>query len=236
MTSGSAVPLRPGTDPRLRAEPIPAPLRVAQNGPVPIQAVIFDIGGVLEVNPRTGWARQWATRLKMDAAEFERRLDAIWSPGSIGAAGLEAIERQTAAAFGLDEAVLQALMSDAWSEYVGSLNRDLTAYFTGLRPRYKTGILSNSFVGAREREQAAYGFEDICDALVYSHEEGCLKPDPRIYRTVCDRLEVAPEAAVFLDDVQTNVEGARAVGMAAVRFSSNARAIAELEALLTGSR
>ena len=210
----------------------PGPLRAAQNGAVRIQAVIFDIGGVLEVNPRTGWAKRWAARLSMDAADFERRLDAIWSPGSIGATGLEAIERQTATAFGLDQAALQALMTDAWSEYVGSLNRDLTAYFTGLRPRYKTGILSNSFVGAREREQAAYGFADICDALVYSHEEGCLKPDPRIYRIVCARLEVAPEAAVFLDDVPANVDGARAVGMAGITFSTNAQAISELNALL----
>jgi hypothetical protein len=36
----------------------------------------------------------------------------------------------------------------------------------------------NSFVGAREREQALYGFKDMCDVIVYSHEVGWLKPDP----------------------------------------------------------
>ena len=103
------------------------------------------------------------------------------------------------------------------------MNRDLTAYFTALRPRYKTGILSNSFVGAREREQAAYGFADMCDVIVYSHEEGCLKPDPRIYRIVRDRLDVAPAAAVSWDDAHENVEAARAVGMAGITFATNAR-------------
>ena len=199
---------------------------------MPIEAVIFDIGDVLEVNPRTGWPSRWATRLSMDVADFKQRLVAIWAAGSVGAAGLEAIEGQTAAAFGLDQTALGALMTDAWSEYVGRLNRDLAAYFTDLRPRYKTGILSNSFVGAREREQAAYGFADMCDVIVYSHEEGCLKPDPRIYRIVCDRLDVPPAAAVFLDDVQENVEGARAVGMAGITFATNAQAISELNALL----
>ena len=72
----------------------------------------------------------------------------------------------------------------------------------------------------------------MCDVIVYSHEEGCLKPDPRIYRIVCDRLDVAPAAAVFLDDAQENVEGARAVGMAGITFATNAQAISELNALL----
>ncbi len=123
-------------------------------------------------------------------------------------------------------------MDDAWSEYVGSLNQELADYFSRLRPCYKTGILSNSFVGAREREQAAYRFAEMCDVIVYSHEEGYLKPDPRIYRIVCDRLGVAPEAAVLLDDVQANVDGARAVGMRAVTFATNDQAIAEIQALL----
>lgn len=124
-------------------------------------------------------------------------------------------------------------MDDAWSEYVGTLNQELADYFIRLRPRYRTGILSNSFVGAREREQALYRFGEMCEVIVYSHEEGCLKPDPRIYRAVCERLEVAPEAAVFLDDVQENVDGALAVGMKAIRFRDNAQAMTELGALLS---
>ena len=42
-------------------------------------------------------------------------------------------------------------------------------------------MLSNSFVGAREREQQAHGLEDMCDVIVYSHEAGFVKPDAQIY-------------------------------------------------------
>jgi epoxide hydrolase-like predicted phosphatase len=198
-----------------------------------VRAVVFDIGDVLERNPRTGWEARWAARLDMDVEAFERFLDRVWSPGSIGAATLEEIERQTTDELGLDSATLAALMDDAWREYLGTLNRELAEYFTGLRPRYKTGILSNSFVGAREREQEAYGFERMCDAIVYSHEAGVIKPDRRIYELVCDRLGVAPEEAILLDDVQANVDGARAIGMSAIAFANNAQAIAELEVHLT---
>lgn len=196
--------------------------------------MIFDIGGVLEINPRTGWPGRWARRLQLDPQSFDRRLDEIWTPGSTGASSLEAIEREIETAFGLDGATRAALMDDAWSEYVGTLNHELAEYCSHLRPGYRTAILSNSFVGARGREEELYGFGELCDVVVYSHEEGCLKPDPRIYHAVCDRLGVAPEAAVLLDDVQENVDGAIAVGMKAIRFRENAQAIGELDVLLSG--
>jgi epoxide hydrolase-like predicted phosphatase len=198
---------------------------------VPIQGVVFDIGGVLEVTPRTHWQQRWAARLGMPAAAFEARAEPIFAPGATGAVALEEIERQTAEAFDLDEADVAALMDDLWTEYVGTLNAELAAYFAGMRPRHRAGILSNSFVGAREREQALYGFADMCDVIVYSHEVGWLKPDPRIYHAVCERLGCAPEHVVLLDDVATNIEGARAVGMRGVLFMDTGQAISDLEAL-----
>ncbi|MGZ4293575.1 MAG: HAD family hydrolase [Solirubrobacteraceae bacterium] len=201
---------------------------------MPVRAVILDIGGVLEVNPRTGWPARWGGRLGLEADAFEAQLDAIWGPGATGAATLEEIERLTAEAFGLSDAALAELMDDAWSEYVGTLNEALADWFAGLRPRYRTGILSNSFVGAREREQELYGFAEMCNTIVYSHEVGWLKPDPRIYHAVCGELGVTPQDAVFLDDLPANVEGARAVGMRAVTYVDTDEAIAELNVQLAG--
>jgi epoxide hydrolase-like predicted phosphatase len=203
---------------------------------MPVRAVVFDIGGVLEVNPRTGWAERWARRLGKAADDFVARLDAMWAPGNVGAATVEEIEARTAEAFGLSDGALAELMNDAWGEYVGTLNEGLAVWFAGLRPRYRTGILSNSFVGAREREQELYGFEDMCDAIVYSHEVGWMKPDPRIYHEVCRQLGVLPEDAALLDDVPENVAGARAIGMRGVTFRSTEQAIADLAVQLAAPR
>jgi putative hydrolase of the HAD superfamily len=104
------------------------------------------------------------------------------------------------------------------------------------RPRYRTGILSNSFVGAREREQAAYGFEDLVDEIVYSHECGLSKPDPAIYALACEPLRVVPEQMIFLDDLEPNVAGARQAGIHAVLYEDNAQAIRDIEALLADHR
>ncbi len=197
-----------------------------------IRAVVLDIGGVLEHTPPTGHTRGWEEELGLERGEIDRRLHAVWRGGSLGTLTEEEVVRAVATELRLDDADLDRFFRGVWDEYLGTANGELIEWFGALRPRYRTGIVSNSFVGARERERERYGFEDLTDVLVYSHEVGVAKPDPAIYRMICDRLGVAPEEVVFVDDREEAAEGARAVGMAAVVFRDNTQAIAEVEALL----
>src|SRR6202020_2402707 len=105
----SRVPLMPGG-----RRPVAS---ILQNARILIDAVIFDIGDVLEINPPTGWQQRWSQRLGLDLDEFERRLGELWAQGPTGGQDLASVERETAAAFGLDDACLRALMDDVWEEY-----------------------------------------------------------------------------------------------------------------------
>ncbi|MEM7521025.1 MAG: HAD family phosphatase [Pseudomonadota bacterium] len=58
------------------------------------------------------------------------------------------------------------------------------------------------------------------DVLVVSGQEGVMKPDPAIFHLLCERAKVAPSDCIFIDDGMHNVEGARAVGMDGVQFTS----------------
>lgn len=198
-----------------------------------IRAVVFDIGGVLEITPDLGLTERWETRLRLPAGELNQRMHDVWAAGSIGTITEGDVHQAITDRLGLDGQQLAAFMADFWREYLGTANTQLIEYARQLRPRYRTGILSNSFVGAREREQAAYGFEDLVDEIVYSHEAGMSKPDPRIYALTCARLDVRAEETVFLDDTGRCVDGAREAGMHAVRYQDNAQAIEEIEKLLT---
>jgi putative hydrolase of the HAD superfamily len=197
-----------------------------------IRAVVFDIGGVLEIAPHTGWDARWSERLGLSPAEFDQRTDEIWRDGARGQASLAEVHTRLAAALAVDTSTVDALMADMWTSYLGTLNAELVEYVRRLRPRYRTGILSNSFVGAREHEQNAYGLTDLVDEIVYSHEVGFGKPDPRVYALTCERLGVRAEEIVFLDDVRMCVEGAAAYGMHAILFQNNAQAVADIEARL----
>jgi epoxide hydrolase-like predicted phosphatase len=201
-------------------------------GDMTIEAVVFDIGGILEITPDLGWAPAWESRLGLAAGEIGERMADAWRGGEIGTVSEAEVRQAARERLGLDEGQLAQFMADLWRDYLGTANTELIAYARRLRPRYRTGILSNSFVGAREREQAAYGFEDLVDELVYSHECGLSKPDPRAYALVCSRLGVEPAQTVFLDDHGSNVDGARQAGLHAVLYSDNAQAIGDIEGLL----
>ena len=197
-----------------------------------VQAVVFDIGGVLEITPDLGWGPAWESRLGLAPGELGERMADVWRGGSIGTVTEAEVHQAARDRLGLDERQLGEFMADLWRDYLGTANTELIEYARRLRPRYRTGILSNSFVGAREREQQAYGFEDLVDEIVYSHESKMGKPDPRIYALACARLHVAPEEAVFLDDHDPFVTAAREAGLHAVRYQDNAQAIADIEELL----
>lgn len=92
----------------------------------------------------------------------------------------------------------------------------------------KTGLISNSW-GLGIYDRAPTG---LFDAAVISGEVGMHKPQPGIYTLACERLEVEPEAAVFVDDLRENCDGAEAVGMTAVLHRDAERTIERLETLL----
>jgi putative hydrolase of the HAD superfamily len=206
---------------------------------VAIRAVVLDIGGVLEITQdlsptrsQDSITRSWETRLGLPTGEIDVRMRDAWIGGSIGTITLDDVHQALRDRVGLDEEQLAAFMADLWREYLGTANTELIEYARGLRPRYRTGILSNSFVGAREQEQAAYGFVDLVDDIVYSHECGMSKPDPRIYALTCERLGVRPEETVFVDDYVPNVTAATEAGLHAVHFTDNATVIGEIKRLL----
>src|SRR6201992_16544 len=194
-----------------------------------IRAVVFDIGGVLEITPDLGVDRRWENRVRLSAGEINTRLRDVWQGGSVGTITLDDVHEALKDRLGLDDDKLAQFMADIWREYVGTANPELIEYARRLRPRYRTGIVSNSFVGAREREQEAYGFEDLVEEIVYSHAAGFSKPDPRIHDTICPRLDVAPGQMIFVDDTESCVTGAREAGIQAVHYQDNAQAIAEIE-------
>ncbi len=72
--------------------------------------------------------------------------------------------------------------------------------------------------------------ESFLDVVV-SGDEKMVKPDPRIYELLLKRNGLKAEDCVFVDDSLVNVEGARAVGLQAIRFQSPEALERELRAL-----
>lgn len=101
----------------------------------------------------------------------------------------------------------------------------LENFIRGLRPRFKTGMLSNAWHGTREKVARQYTFLTAFDVVIFSADVHLRKPDPRIFHLMIARLGVKAHEAVFVDDFQENIDGAQAVGLKTVLFKSREETI-----------
>jgi epoxide hydrolase-like predicted phosphatase len=93
----------------------------------------------------------------------------------------------------------------------------------------KTGLISNSWGTRRyDREQLSQLF----DGIVISGEEGIRKPAPEMYTLGAERIGLAPERCVYVDDLKFNLTPARELGMATVHHVDADQTVSELEPLL----
>jgi len=93
-------------------------------------------------------------------------------------------------------------------------------------------LITNAWRDARRAFDERWHILDAFDQVVISAEEGVMKPDLRIYRLALERLGVAAEQAVFVDDFAENVAAARWAGMHAVHFRTTDQALDDVEQLL----
>jgi epoxide hydrolase-like predicted phosphatase len=106
----------------------------------------------------------------------------------------------------------------------------------GLVGELRTGGIATGIVTNNVRALAGWrelaDWEAFFDVVVDSCEVGMRKPEPRIYLHACACLGVEPSAAVFVDDMQANVDGAIAVGMRSVLMQEPSIAIEEIRRLV----
>ncbi|WP_433824833.1 HAD family hydrolase [Actinoplanes sp. CA-015351] len=190
-----------------------------------IRAVVFDVGGVLSVVPP-------GPRVALPAGVGDATMADVWADGELGRITETDVHTALRDRLGLSAGQVTDVMDEIWRQYLGVANTRLIGYARTLRPDYRTGILSNSFVGAREREQQRYGFGDLVDDLIYSHEAGMSKPDPALWALTCRRMGAEPGEIVFVDDSPELVRQAREFGLRAVRFTETEQAIAEIDGWL----
>ena len=78
--------------------------------------------------------------------------------------------------------------------------------------------LSNYSAFSIAANQDVLNFIPYMDGGVFSFEVKAVKPDPEIYRCLCDKYDLKPEECLFTDDVPANVKGAQACGFQGIVF------------------
>jgi putative hydrolase of the HAD superfamily len=202
-----------------------------------IRAVVSDFGGVLTAPLMTAFARAHA-----DLGIPLEALAAVMSRG--GRARLHALERGelaerdflTAIEAGLSDELNRPVSLDGYGArlFAGlEPNERLFDYFRELRGRgLRLAILTNNVREWEAMWRAKLPVDEVFDLVVDSAFVGMRKPEPEIYALTLERLGLPAQACAFLDDLEVNVDGARAAGMHGIHFEDTEQAIRDLESVL----
>ena len=112
-------------------------------------------------------------------------------------------------------------------------NEPLVAYVRSLHPQYKVGLLSNVGRGVMSQLFSSEEQRELFDVVVLSSDVGMVKPQPEIYQLVAKQLGVSSEECLMIDDLAVNIDGAEAVGMKGVVFTTTENATAVIQTMLS---
>lgn len=84
----------------------------------------------------------------------------------------------------------------------------------------KIALLSNVAKYTLESIFTDFELGSMFDDMVISSETNLVKPDPLVYELVANRLDLKPEECVMIDDLETNVRGAAAIGMKGIVYKN----------------
>lgn len=74
-------------------------------------------------------------------------------------------------------------------------------------------------------------FLDEMDGAVISYQVKLVKPDLEIYNYLLEKFQIDPKKAVFIDDVEANIDGARKAGLSAILFTDRETVLEKMEEL-----
>jgi 2-haloacid dehalogenase len=193
--------------------------------------VIFDLGGVLvDWDPRY----LYRTLLPSEAA-VERFLAEVCTPEwnaaqDAGRTWSEAVAELTGRF--PEHAELIRAYDERWWETIGGEIPGTVELLGSLRDGgARLYALTNWSAEKFELTYPRFEWLSWFAGIVVSGEERVVKPDPRIFRILLERYDVDLADAVYIDDVQHNVDAAAELGLRGLLFTSPEQLRDDLAAL-----
>lgn len=196
-----------------------------------IRAVFFDFGGVIQRTEYQSPRQRLAERFGMDYDDMDRLVFASESArlASLGKITEEAHWSEVLKRLKRPAAERTAIQNEFFGGDI--VDRALLDFIRSLRGGFRTGLITNAWSGMRAFLQKQ-GLLALFDDVIISAEVGVAKPEAGIYHIALEQARVRAEEAVFVDDVQANVDACRRVGMKGILFDDPGDAMRRLKQLL----
>jgi FMN phosphatase YigB (HAD superfamily) len=171
-----------------------------------IEAVVFDLGGVLFENIQEFFLPDLARRHGRDPQELLQlgyRHGAAWGLGQATEADYW---RGILTDAGLSHDLLPGLLAET-STYIRPIP-ETWELVRALPPALRLGILSNTTAEWVRRLRSVEDWAGRFDPVLLSYEIGLCKPDPAVFALLLQRLGLPGSLVLFVDDREENLDAA----------------------------
>jgi len=195
------------------------------------QAIFFDMGGVIlrteDTLPRRLLGRKFGmTYEEIEPFVFNCEASKL---ASIGRIREEDLWLDVGKRLSIPESEIPEFREQFFAG--DKIDQQIINFLRKARAHYRTGLISNAWSGLRTWV-VAEKMDDAFDSLVFSAENGTVKPKPEIYQIAMNQLGVLPQASIFVDDMPENIETANRLGMNGILFIDQASLFSKLDELL----
>ncbi len=185
-----------------------------------IKAIIFDLGGVVISHSFEHTTNLMAKNFDVkseDVVNLYERMRKDWNLGKITVWDVAKEFNKL-----LPEAKPLKEIVNSWKkehEKDSTINKEVLKILNSLRKKYKIVLLSNT-IDLHYNAIKKTGIYSRFDKLFASYKLGLMKPQPKIFKKVLSQIKVKPQEAVFVDDNEGHIKGAKNAGLKTVLFEN----------------
>ncbi len=204
-----------------------------------VKAVVWDFGGVFTSSPFDAFNEYEAERglptdiiRTINSKNPDTNAWAKLERSELSASEFDALFAEEAKAIGYD-----IPGKDVLGLLSGRIRPRVVEALKACQQHFKVGCITNnapvgkgaSMTSDAEKAKRVEEIFACFDHVIESSKAGVRKPDPLIYKMMCEALEVSPDTCVYLDDLGINLKPARALGMTTIKVLNEDQLLSDLE-------
>jgi putative hydrolase of the HAD superfamily len=187
---------------------------------LPIEAIFWDVGGVLLTNAWDHTERAQALQhFQVDEKDFHSRHDTLAAPFERGEITLDEYLERTVFY------CARPFSREVFKQYMFSLSKPMPAVLDFARALATSGKFFMGTINNESRELnnyriEHYGLRKIFRVFISSCFVGLRKPDREIYRLALETTQMTAENCCFIDDRAANLESPAQLGIHTIQMQT----------------
>jgi HAD superfamily hydrolase (TIGR01509 family) len=194
----------------------------------PIKVIVFDFGGVIAKTDKNDVVRYAAQSLNMTESDAEKAIDQL---------KIHTAQKGDEEDFWVNYAKEKGIkLPNDWMTKLSEARFRALKAIPGMiavvqelqREGYQTALLSNVRKSQAEIK-AKLGFYELFNPRLFSYDIGVKKPHREAYNRLLSELQMPPQAVLFVDNKEANIEAAKCLGIDGILFVNTDQLIQELK-------